>query len=135
MNGRRRHAGFTLIELIFFIVVVAIAAAAMAPLFGQALSGLDGIGERVQAHYLVQEWLETRAVEPFPGIADETGTVTLDGIPFTREQSVEGAALDGTTLACTGSPHVDEAFKCVTVTVRRAGAGEILASGRKMVAE
>ena len=142
MIGRFQQAGLTLIELIFFIVVISIVAATMAPLFSQLFSTLHVVSEGVQGHYLVQERLEkmtakmrTDQADWFPNLQDQSVTINLDGVQFVRTVQVQGAILNGTDLACTGSPHTSEVFKCVTVSVSRADTGEFLGDGRIMLAD
>ncbi len=143
ISTRPMSWGFTLVELIFFIVIIGIIGAVMGPVFGRAFSSLHIIGDGVRGHYLAQERLEemcagmreTDSEDWFPGIRDESETITLDGSRLVRIVQVQGADLNGDDLACTGLSYSGEPFKCVTVTVKHADTGEFLGDGRMVLAQ
>lgn len=137
MKRRVKQKGFTLIEVIFFIVVVGIAMAGITPLYMQVLSGLHVLNEGMQAEFLGREMSESlRAAYGKDGsgfvnltqanFPSQTGIDLGSGFQFDRTVEVQGMIPGQLPDPCTGQPYNGESFKCLTVTVKASGSGEIL---------
>ncbi len=102
MTPRPLHhgRGVTLIELVIFLVIIAIAAAAIAPLFSAVLTGAHRPKMMIQAHYLAMGRLDSAlALRNRPGgyaaLASATDSITLDGTSFTRTLAVDASLTPG----------------------------------------
>ncbi|MBF0178930.1 MAG: type II secretion system protein [Magnetococcales bacterium] len=141
MNARCSIAGFSLIEVIFFIVIAGISLSAITPLYMTVLSNLHIVSDGLQAEFLAQESLESVAATygkgndplafnriseanfPTQNGIDIGGTITFD-----RVIAIEGRIPGKTPDPCTGQPYNGEAGKCVKVTVKASSTGEVLYS-------
>ncbi|MBF0425033.1 MAG: type II secretion system protein [Magnetococcales bacterium] len=126
------RGGFTLIELIVFILVVAIAMLAIVPLYLQVAVGAKSTREMLQGQYLAQERLEQMVAEVYKGggfsaitaanFPSETNLNIGANINFDRTVVIEGATFAGGTLTCNGNGvYTSESYKCVYIRVYRSG--------------
>ncbi|MBF0440222.1 MAG: type II secretion system protein [Magnetococcales bacterium] len=133
-----RLNGFTLIEVIFFIVISAIAMAGIAPLYMTVLSDLQALSVGMQAEYLGWERLEalkstygngegfdklTTANFPAESGLDIGGTVLFD-----RSVTIEGGTVltGALNLSCSGQAYQGEPYKCLIVQVAAQGSSSVL---------
>ncbi|MBF0368171.1 MAG: prepilin-type N-terminal cleavage/methylation domain-containing protein [Magnetococcales bacterium] len=126
-----RQAGFSLIELIIFIVIISITIAGVVPMFMEALSS-SFVRENIQARFLAQEVLEE-----IYGDVNENGSAGFDrinstnypgdldldigaNINFDRLITLGEGTLSGTTVTCDydTAPSPSSDYGCVTVTVK-----------------
>ncbi|MBF0152493.1 MAG: type II secretion system protein [Magnetococcales bacterium] len=132
LPSRLPDSGFTLIELIVFIVVVSIALLAVVPLYFQVATGAKFAREMMQAQYLAQERLEEMISEKYMGggfasitSANYPSQTNIDigaNINFDRTVIIEGGSLAGGTMTCNGTGvYTAESYKCVYVNVFRNG--------------
>ncbi|MBF0163268.1 MAG: prepilin-type N-terminal cleavage/methylation domain-containing protein [Magnetococcales bacterium] len=136
MRGHRGAAGFSLIEMIFFIVVLGISMAGIIPLYNNVLSNLHVMDEGMQAEYLGLEMVETlKSVynkgAGFIKIVDanfpsQYGIDIGGRLQFDRVVVIEGMIPGLVPGPCTGQDYIDEDFKCITVKVLRSGSSEVL---------
>ncbi|MEO5330518.1 MAG: prepilin-type N-terminal cleavage/methylation domain-containing protein [Magnetococcus sp. YQC-5] len=136
MKWKSPSHGFTLIEVIFFIVVVGVSMAGITPLYMTVLSNLHTLNDGMQAEYLGWESVEKlkAAYANGSGFAkltevnfpSESG-INLGGtVLFDRTIEIEGMIPGKTPDPCTGQAYNGELFKCLTVTVKVNGSGEVL---------
>ncbi|MBF0369667.1 MAG: type II secretion system protein [Magnetococcales bacterium] len=147
MNPHRweggRETGFTLIELVLFLVVIAIAIGGILPLFLQVLSGINVFREQVQADFLAREILEEIQAQQFRGggfsaitVAAYEGDEVIDigaEVLFNRNVDLMGASLSGSAITCTGSDPAGESYLCVKVTVTNLENSEHLAQSQTVL--
>ncbi|GAB0057151.1 hypothetical protein SIID45300_01474 [Candidatus Magnetaquicoccaceae bacterium FCR-1] len=140
MRGPRKSAGFTLFELILFIVITGITATGLIPLYNNVLSNLHVMNEGMQASYLGWEMIETlksiNGYNPPAGFGNlieanfppEYGIDVGGQLRFDRFVQIEGMIPGQMPTPCTGQEYNNEAFKCITVSVRKTGTSENLFS-------
>ncbi|MBF0416840.1 MAG: type II secretion system protein [Magnetococcales bacterium] len=136
MNGRRKAAGFTLFELILFIVVTSISLAGIIPLYNNVLTGLQVVDELTQAEYLGLEMVETLRSVYNEGIGyanlieanfPSELAINIGGTyRFDRFVQIEGMIPGLNPGPCTGLEYNGEPFKCLTVSVKRSGSDAVL---------
>lgn len=137
MNGQRKSCGgFSLLELIFFLVVAGISMAGITPLYLQVLSTLHILDDGLQAEYLGLETVESMKAaygngSGFANLTEanfpsQTGISIGGTITFDRTVEIEGMVPGQTPDPCTGQEYAGEAYKCLTVTVMATGSSEIL---------
>ena len=128
-RGRRAfRRGFTLVELIVFIVITGVAAVALFRMFQQTLPGTPTPAQLVQATQLAQERLELivgqRDASGYgPAELDpcKVGSPTVCTSTFGYTVSSTGTTL-GSEVAWNGNPTTGiGAFKLVSVTVKLGG--------------
>lgn len=138
--------GFSLIEFVFWIVVVSVIAAGMIPLVGQVLSSLHLATEGMQAHLLAQAVVEQmNGVEENRGFDQIQGGACLKpdgvtpwvgaGLPFTCQITLWKAEpkLALNTVECTNQAYVDgDPHKCLLVALRHTPSNEPLAQIRAL---
>lgn len=134
----RRSWGFTLIELIFLMVLVSIVAVGVAPLVAQVFSHVHVVKEGVQGHFLLRAVLAQTYARyengMFDQIVSEENCLDSDGenwtagFPFHCQMVVVGADFNAVagTLGCKSDLSANEGYKCVTVTIRRIDTGGII---------
>ncbi|NGZ07589.1 MAG: hypothetical protein G8237_14685 [Magnetococcales bacterium] len=136
MHNKPASGGFSLIEAIFFIVVAGISMAGVIPLYSNVLTNQYKVSTYMQAEYLFLETAEslraayakgagfaniTEANFPSRMAMDLGGTMRFDLLI-----EVEGMVPGQLPNPCTGQDYAGESYKCVTVTVRKAGSSEVL---------
>lgn len=138
--------GFSLIEFIFWIVVVSVTAAGMIPLVSQVLSTLHLASEGMQAHLLAQAVVEQmNAVEENSGFEQiqagecrkPDGTPWVGaGLPLTCQVTLWAAEpkLALNTMECTNQAYVDGEYKCVLVALHHTPSNEPIAQVRALFA-
>ncbi|MBF0213988.1 MAG: type II secretion system protein [Magnetococcales bacterium] len=136
MSVNRTTGGFSLIEMILFIVVVGISMAGIIPLYNTVLSNLHVISDSMQAEYLALEMAETLRAAYAKGAGfvnvteanfpSQTGIDVGGTLRFDRTVVIEGMIPGQLPNPCTGQEYNGEAYKCVTVTVSETGSGTVL---------
>ncbi|MBF0309083.1 MAG: prepilin-type N-terminal cleavage/methylation domain-containing protein [Magnetococcales bacterium] len=135
----RERGGFSLIELIIFLVVVSVAFAGLVPLYSSVLRS-SFLRESVQGRFLADQVLEQMRAE-----VGELGSTGFDNITsakypsqngidigatvtFNRQVTIEGASVVGGSVVCTGAAPTTETYKCVFVQVIKASDGQTLSN-------
>ncbi|MBF0126096.1 MAG: hypothetical protein HQM02_02695 [Magnetococcales bacterium] len=136
MGKRLTAGGFTLLEVIFFIVVTGLSLASITPLYMTIFSNLTALNEGMQAEYLGQETVEAMKSaygkgEGFGKLLEanfpsETGIDVGGAATFDRTIEIEGYVPGQTPNPCTGQEYNGESYKCLTVTVKVNGSSTIL---------
>ncbi len=136
MKQKNKQGGFTLIEVIFFIVVTGIAMAGITPLYMQVLSNLHTLNDGMQAEFLGREMSESLRAAYAKGsgfnnlteanFPSKTGIDLGGTVLFDRTVKIEGMIPGQLPDPCTGKSYSGEAFKCLTVTVTASGTGSVL---------
>jgi MSHA pilin protein MshD len=130
MNSPRRHSGFTLIELIIFIVVVSAGLAGILSVMNTTVKSSADPMVRKQAIALaesvLEEVLQKAFVDPDSTNADETGRTNWDNVDDYDGKTEADLALPAAVSAYSvriavsdGSAAVGIAARKVTVTVSR----------------
>lgn len=89
-------AGFTLIEVIVAIAIVAIGMAALFSVLGNAAGNASGLRERTFAAWIAQNRIvEVRLAPTFPSVDRSTGEVEFAGSQWVWEQVVSQTAVQG----------------------------------------
>lgn len=105
-----KEAGFTLLEALISIVVVAYAAVVLSGLFMVGLQMLGAQDERVALDAQLRSRMEILASTHFDQLVSGTDTVTLRGLDHTLTWTVANVDLDGDT-------NVELAAKTVILTM------------------
>ncbi|MBF0626877.1 MAG: type II secretion system protein [Magnetococcales bacterium] len=136
MPSKRKAGGFSLIELIFFIVISGITLVGIVPLYTTVLTNLHVHSDIVQAEYLGWEMAETlqSAYNKGDGFLDlteakfptQTGIDLGGTLKFDRLVEVEGMIPGRLPNPCTGQEYAGEPYKCLTVIVKQAGTNQEL---------
>ena len=129
MNDER---GVTLIGAVFFVMVISVAMAGLAPLMNQVVSNLHLAHERAQAHFLTQAVLSQmeaafvtgHTLDALVGEIEENGCRQLDGSSW----------LQGVPWRCqvAQADLPGEETVAVTVTLVWIDSGETAASGARL---
>ncbi|MEO5344884.1 MAG: type II secretion system GspH family protein [Magnetococcus sp. YQC-9] len=145
MCKKHSATGFTLIEMIFFIVISGISLAGIIPLYNQVLSSLHVLDEGMQAEYLGLEMVETlkSVYNKGNGYANlveanfppEYGINIGGTLQFDRTVQIEGMIPGQAPNPCTGQEYNGEPFKCLTVTVTKSGSSGALFQERLVNAD
>lgn len=134
-SRHRRHGGFTLMEMIAFIVVVGIAGAGLAGVFTQVMQGTSITVDGPRATLLAQGKLEEVLARWWDDRQNQgktlaqfytdrcTGQSTFDdtALGFGRDVQCTGLTASGNTLTCGGTPAAPVSGLCVTVAITRGG--------------
>ncbi|MBF0273393.1 MAG: type II secretion system protein [Magnetococcales bacterium] len=136
MKHKRASQGFTLIEVIFFIVIAGVSMAGLVPLYNTVLLNLHVLSDGMQAEYLALEMVETltAAYAKGAGFANlteanfpsQTGIDLGGTMRFDRIIQIEGMIPGKQPNPCTGMEYNGEPFKCLTMTVMENGSGRVL---------
>lgn len=131
LNGSRRISGATLIELVIFIIIIAIVTTGMMSAFSQLLSGTATTHALNEAAYLARQRLEL--ILPQHQVLGFAGFTTATFDPCTSTPA-------STQPVCTSIPagytvissladnwNGDMAYKVVTVTVSGSGDAQLQA--------
>ncbi|MEO5363914.1 MAG: type II secretion system GspH family protein [Magnetococcus sp. DMHC-8] len=140
MNRRRPDQGFSLLELIVWMVVVSLAAAGLIPLFGQVFSSLHWATEGMQGHWLAQAVVEQmnaqdaelggfEQIRAGECLKPDGLTPWAGDLPLTCQITLRGAEprWAANIMECTPHAYADGDYKCVTVTLRQRLSGEPVA--------
>lgn len=119
MTGNRRAPGFTLIEMVVFIVIVGIAAVALLRMFSQTMPRSPAPSQLTQATQLAQERMELilgrRSVAGYAALNDPCVGGTPPAICTGTFGYVVAVSGISSLVAWNGNPTTD--FKLITVTV------------------
>ena len=140
--------GFTLIELIIFIVVIGLVMAGMVSVVGQVLSRLHHMPEYIQGYFLVQAMVdqmnaqdaEAEIGEIVSGSCQQPNGVTpwvAGDVAMTCEVDEVVAVPNFVTnsFECTNQIYTEEPFKCVTITIRSQDSNEVISFARGLYAQ
>jgi prepilin-type N-terminal cleavage/methylation domain-containing protein len=127
--------GYSLIELIFVIVILGVSAVGILPMFSQALTSTQKISELHQGQLLAQEGINQVVADKwgdvgFTGVLAQEEQIDLGGsLIFDKIVEVQGGIYNSSnsSLSCSGSPYSDEDYKCVIVKIQITGEEAILA--------
>ncbi len=109
MRGRsqnRTGAGFTLIEALVSIVILALIATVASNLFTTGIQATDSFRDRAILDGYLTGRMETLISTNFDQLANGTETVSVGGQNYTINWTVSDADLDGDTLPETGAKEV-----------------------------
>ncbi|MBF0193011.1 MAG: type II secretion system protein [Magnetococcales bacterium] len=128
-------SGYSLIELVFVIVILGVSAVGVLPMFSQALFSAQKISEMHQGQMLAQEAINKVVKDKwgevgFTGIVASLSQVDIGGpLIFEEIVEVEGGIYNSSdnSIFCSGSTYTDENYKCVTIKIKIAFEEEILA--------
>lgn len=137
MSGQRKSCGFTLIELILFIVVTSISVLGIIPLYNNILTNLHVMDDGIQAKYLGIEMVETlKSVNRKDGsgfaslieanFPAERGIDIGGQTRFDRFVTIEGMIMGQLPTPCTKQEYNGEANKCIYVSVTKSGSSQTL---------
>ena len=107
---RRTSGGFTLVEALLSIVILALMASVMTGLYISGLQALDVQAERALLDSHLRSRMERLLSETFTQIATGSETITVNGQDHTIDWTVIGVDLDGDTVP-------EPTAKQVTVTL------------------
>ncbi|MFM2111270.1 MAG: type II secretion system minor pseudopilin GspI [Steroidobacteraceae bacterium] len=118
MNTPSRDAhGFTLIEVLVALVIVALGVAAVMSALVSSADGTNRLRERSLAEWVAANRIvETRLAKEFPTLGSSEGKASMGGRNFQWRQRVERTAIDGVVA--------------IIVEVRAEGAGDGLVTLR-----
>lgn len=133
MKNWAKDQGFTLIELIFFMVMLGLVVVGIVPLVDRIFSDLHRVMEYTQGYFLAQGVLEQTYARNEGGAFDQIvwDEACLDPNEFPSlrcEMDVVGATFDADTgiFNCTNG-YSNENYKCVTVTIYSIHSNEVIA--------
>lgn len=137
MKSVKGGRGATLIELIFFMVVVSLAVVGIVPLVDQVFSSLHVAKEGAQGQFLAQAVLEQAYARNDDGGFDQiiSEVNCLDrfslasNLPMRCQTEVVGATFDVDTGDFNCKTHLGETenYKCITATIRQIDTNEVIA--------
>ncbi|MBF0399758.1 MAG: hypothetical protein HQL90_03210 [Magnetococcales bacterium] len=123
--------GFSLLEFVFWIVVVSVAVTGLIPLVSQLLSTIHLAREGMQAHFLAQavvaqlNTVDERAggfeqIRAGPCLKPDGAPWVGEGIPLSCQIEVWAALpnLPAHTLECSEHAYVSGDYKCVRIILR-----------------
>lgn len=122
MKPPHSPGGFTLIEMVFFIMIAGVSLVGIIPLFGQVLTNSYRSNEEVRAYYLIQEKLATLRSGGEVGLSGVYGALS-----WQKEEKYGLFDPINHTLTCTTSNPGDDLFRCVTISVTHTASQEKLA--------
>lgn len=106
MLFRSKVAGFTLIEMLVALAVVAIALAAISSNYISSFDITDSLKERTIARWVAENHLVMRQVQtPWPALGTREGTLKYAGSEWSWEEAVK--------------PTPDQDFRRISIDVRR----------------
>ena len=140
MNRYRASRGFFLVEFIFWMVVVSLAAAGIVPLLGQVLSTLHMPGIGLQGHWLAQGVAEQMNAQEESGGFEQIlpgecrkpdgNTPWVDAsTPLTCQVEIRAAEPNLTThsVDCVSQLYSDGNYKCAIVRTQHRQSNEPIA--------
>ncbi|MEO5352830.1 MAG: hypothetical protein H7835_06420 [Magnetococcus sp. XQGC-1] len=136
MNRDRASRGFFLVEFIFWMMVITLAAAGILPLFGQVLTTLHMPVVALQGHWLAQGMVEQMASVDFAQILpgecrkpDGTTPWADAATSLTCQVEVQMAEpdLSAHSVACLNQLYSSGNYKCAIVHIRHRQGNEPVA--------
>lgn len=109
MHGRTRNrsrAGFTLVEALLSIVIIALIAMVTSSLFSTGIQATDAFRDRAILDGYLTGRMETLISTNFDQLADGTEIVSVGGQNYTIDWTVTDADLDGDTFPEAGAKEV-----------------------------
>lgn len=94
-SKRSTSAGFSLVEALLAVVLLALMAGVLSALFVSGLQNLDARQVRLSLDNTVRSQMERLLSENFSDLASGSDVVPVDGADYTINWSVELADLDG----------------------------------------
>ncbi|MBE9516039.1 MAG: type II secretion system minor pseudopilin GspI [Proteobacteria bacterium] len=111
----RYHSGFTLVEILVALMIVAIAFAGVLGVVGQAADSSGSLRDRTLAMWLAQNRLTQHQLEKdWPSASTHTGTSDYAGIEWQWEEQVQSG------------PHKD--IRRIEIHIRHKGEDHIMAT-------
>ena len=96
MTGCRSRHGFTLIEVLVALVIVAMGVAAVMSALLSAATGTERLRERAFAEWVAaNRVIETRLAREFPAIGRSEGTASMGNREWAWRQEVRRTAVEG----------------------------------------
>ena len=96
MRSRGRATGFTLVEVLVALIIVALGTAAMLSALASSARAAERIRERMIAGFVAMNRLtETRLEPEFPGIGRREGEIEMGGSRWVWQQEVVRTPIDG----------------------------------------
>ena len=106
----RSSNGFTLVEALISLVVLAFAAVVLSTLYSSGLQALDAQADRAVVDSFLRSRMELLISEKFDQLAGGTEIVTVGGQDYTIDWTVANVDLDGDAVA-------EPTAKLITVSV------------------
>jgi len=114
-NRRKTTAGFTLIEMLVALAVVAVALAAISSSYINSLEVTDGLRERTVARWIAENHLVKRQLEtPWPATGTRQGSLQYTDREWSWEETIE--------------PSPDKDFRRISIEVRKKNSSYIAAA-------
>ena len=89
MSARRPGAGFTLVEILVALAIIAVALAAGMRALAQAIDGAGALRQRTLALWVAQNRVAAASLEaPWPAPGRRDGSAVQAGIPFVFRETV-----------------------------------------------
>lgn len=132
-----KRRGFTLIEVLVALVIVALGVAAVMSALVSAADGTNRLRERTFAEWIAANRIvETRLDKEFPSLGSSEGTAVMGGRRWQWRQQVEKTAVDGVVAivvdvraADTSARTLDAGESDWLVTLRGARGEDVATSG------
>ena len=125
-----RRPGFTLIEVLVALVIVAVGVAAVMSSLASAAASTDRLRSRAFAEWVAANRIvETRLEPEFPAIGESTGEVTQGGRRWVWTQRIERTALDGVVQIVVSVREADTADTDWLATLRGARGRDVAPAG------
>jgi prepilin-type N-terminal cleavage/methylation domain-containing protein len=93
--GRNRNSGFTLVEALLSVVVLAVMATVVSAMYISGLQALDVQADRAMLDSQLRSRMEFLLSEEFGQLADGSATVTVSGQDYTISWTIANVDLDG----------------------------------------
>lgn len=126
----RHRRGFTLIEVLVALVIVALGVAAVMTALVSAGAGTSRLRERTLAEWVAADRItETRLANEFPTLGRSEGEALQAGLRWRWQQVVERTAVDGVVAIVVSVRSVDAPGSDWQVTLRGARGRDIAHRG------